>query len=515
MLRLKQRFSLNKSGIVLMTVMIVLLVMTIIIAGVVFITVANLENSQKTATHTETYYVAEGGVNYLTSKLQVFYATAPTTSSTAFFTAMDNYVATYPISNKQIVSFANNNGKTSQALVWIEPDQVNHRYKLCADGYIGTIRRTLSKIIEVGYLNGGLAFNDAVMAVGRLDIGGAYINGTVQTNSTANNSITFRGGTVVGAYIPSGTVPTAVVSSSNYDNSIPGLGTSGIYQIVPPTINPITVLPAPSTINKLKVKTFGSGSNTYQLVTSTGDLQITSSSNLTVPTIYNIGDENPGQSTFYVPNLKITRSAPNFTLEVNRNITLVTDTLWLNNTLKVTGTGKLTIFVKPYASNNSTNSQLQINASGIVGNQSDSTKMSVYVGALTYKSGSSNYPWELILGSGNYYFSLICANLDIDLNSVVLRGIIATNGANVFIGPSSASSAILLFAPNAVVQMKSSSSSFYGAIVAESFLSSTGNSHPTVTYDSAVNTYIPTDVIDLSGFNSPPTITFVKSSTVE
>lgn len=515
---LEERLTLNKSGVVLMSVMIILLVMTIIISGVVFITVANLENSQKTASHTETYYPAEGGVNYLTQTFETFYATVPTTTSTTFFTAIDAFAATYPVSNKQIVSFSNNKGKTSEARIWITPltvtDPSVHRYQIFSDGYIGNVKRTLSRIVEVSYINGGLAFNDAVLAVGSMDIGGAYIDGTIQTTSTATPAITFRGGTVDGVYIPTGTVPTDVVDSSNYNSSIPGLGTAGIYQQDPPTVNPITILTAPVTTTKLKNKTFTSGGKSYQIINN-GNFSITSSTNLTVPTTYNLGDENPGQSVFYVPNLKVTQYAPNFTMVINRDITLVTDTLWLNNQFKVTGTGKLTIFVKPSGSTTSTNTKLQINASGIVGNQADSTKMSIYVGALTYKSGSSQLPWTLTLGSGSYYFSLLCANLNIDLADSTLRGAIATNGAQVFIGPSSASSAILLYAPLAVVTMKSSSSSFYGAIVAGSFVSSTGNSHPTIVYSPAVNTYIPVDVIDLSGMTTPPTITVVKSPTLE
>jgi len=519
MKNIKKRLILNQSGVVLTMVMIVLLVMSIIISAVVFITVGNLNNSQKAASHTETYYVAEGGINYLTQSFETYYTTAPNTTSIEFFAAIDAYAGTFPENNKQILPFSDNKGKTSQALMWVVPltvsDPAVHSYQLYSAGYIGNVYRTLSKTVSISYVSGGVMFNDAVFAVGTIDVGGAYIDGTIQTNSDETPAITFRGGTVDAIYIPDGSVPTDVVESNDYSSSIPGLGTSGIYQEDPPEVEPINVLTTPTVTTKLKAKTFTSGSKSYVLVNSNGDLQITSSTNLTVPAVYNIGDENPGKDLFYVPNFKISQLAPNFTMEVNRNITIVTDTLWLSNQFKVTGTGKLTIFVKPYKSTTTTNTRIRINASGIVGNQSDSTKMSIYVGALTYKSGGKDVPVTLTLGSGSYFFSLICANLNIDLADSVLRGAIATNGLNVFIGPSSASSAILLYAPLATVTMKASSSSFYGAIVAGSFVSSTGNSHPVVVYQPAVNTYIPIDVIDLSGFETEPTISILKTATTE
>ena len=535
MKNIKKRLSLDKSGVVLMSVMIILLVMTIIIAGIVFMTVANLESSQKTSDHTETYYVAEGGINYLTKVVSTQYAGAPTTSQTAFFTNLDNFVATYPVSNKQVISFSTNGGKTSQALVWITPLTVSnptvHSYVLNASGYIGSVYRTLKKQIDISYIGSGVMFNDAILSVGTMDLGGANITGTIQTSLNASSAITIgNGGTVSGIYIPTGASPTTEVTCSKaMTECIPGLGTSGIYQENPPTIKPIIVLDTPTDTTLLKPKTFTVSGKSYQLVNSSGDFLITSSTNLTVPTVYNIGDENPGVSTFHVPNFQVTQLASNFTLEVNRDITIWTDTLYLNNQLKVTGTGKLTIFVKAKDSSTSVNNQLQITASGIVGNQSDSTKMAIYVAAQTYKSGSTQVPALLSLGSGSYYFSLICANLNIDLGDSVLRGALATNAlakdaivlggkigpANVFIGPSSASSAILLYAPNAIVAMKASSSSFYGAIVAGNFISSTGASHPTIVWVQAVNTYIPVDVIDLSGFNSTPTISMFKNPTIE
>jgi hypothetical protein len=527
MKNLKKRLSLNQSGIVLTMVMIVLLIMSIIISAVVFITVTNLNNSQKAASHTETYYVAEGGINYLTQSFETYYSTAPDTNAIQFFAAIDAYAGTFPENNKQILPFSDNKGKTSQALMWVIPltvsDPTVHSYQLYSSGYIGNVYRTLSKTISISYVT-GLTFDDAIFAVGTIDVGGAIIDGQIQTNSDDTPAITFRDGTVDAIYIPEGTDPNEVVDFDN--NNITSGGSAGIHQVASPTVNPIVIPAAPSNTSKLKTKTFTVSGKSYTLVNSNGDLQITSSSNLTVPTVYNIGDENPGKDTFYVPNFKITYLAPNFTMEVNRDITIVTDTLWLNNQFKVTGTGKLTIFVKPYTSSSSTNTRIQINATGIVGNVSDSTKMSIYVGALTKKISGKNVPVLLSLSSGKYYFSLLCANLNIDLNDSTLRGAVATNAlainavkisdttANVFIGPSSSASAVLLYAPTAIVAMKSSAE-FYGAIVAGSFISATGNSKPELYWRSEVNAYIPDDIIDLSDFTPEPSITISKTATIE
>lgn len=520
----KQKFTLNNSGVVLTTVMIVLLVMTIIISAVVFLTVGNLKKSTQRSDHIETYYVAEGGINYLTKLVEDKYAYSKThsaNSQSTFFSSMDSVTTLYPESSKVTVSFSDNGGKTSYAEVWVTllsgGAESIHRYQLNSKGYIGSALRTLSKIIKIDYAAGGVTFNDAILAVGSIEIGGAEIQGTIKTTLTDTPSITFRGGTVEGIYIPTGTMPTSIVESSNYNNSIPGLGTAGIYPQTSPTVNPIVMLPVPTETTKLKPKIFKVGNKSYTVVDSSGNFVITSSTDTTVPTVYNIGDENPGKSIFYVPNFKVSALAPNFILEVNRDITIVSDTLWLNNKLIVTGTGKLTIFVKPYASTSTstTNTRLLINSSSIVGNQSDSTKMVIYANTLTYTNKKVVYPVTLTFVSGTYFFNFISENLDIDLKDSVLRGALATNGKNVFIGPSSSSSAILLYAPSATVTMKSSSSSFYGAIVAEKFVSSTGNSHPLIVYDPEVNTYIPVDVIDLSGMSSAPTTTFFKNPTIE
>ncbi len=535
MKNVRSKFNLNNSGVALTTVLIMLLVMSIIISAVVFLTVGNLNKSKKTVDHFESYYVAEGGINYLTKLIETQYGIAPTTSSTAFFSNLDAYAATFPVSNKQAVSFSSNGGKTSQALVWITALTVTdpnvHSYKIYSSGYIGSIYRTLSKQIDISYVSGGFYFKNAILAAdpsGTIEVGGAYIDGTIQTLSHEDNAITFRGGYVDGIYIPAGSTPTKVVSCpSGYTNCIPGLGTTGItYPEKSTTVKSVTILPTPTVSTLLKPYTFGSGSTSYPLIDSSGNFSITSSSNLSTPTVYNLGDLNPGVSVFNVPNFKVTQLAPNFTLEINRDITIVTNTLWLNNQFKVTGSGKLTIYVRSYASVNSTNDRIQVSSNDIVGNVSDPTKMTIYVAPLTIKSGSNNVPALLTLGSGSYSLSLLSSNLNFDLGNSVLKGALATNvssenaikinndgPANVFIGPSSSASAVLLYAPNGIVHMKSSSSAFYGAIISGSFTSSTGNSHPYIYYRD-INSYIP-DVIDLTGFNSPPTTAIIKNATTE
>lgn len=531
----KSKLILNNSGVVLTTVLIMLLVMSIIISAVVFLTVGNLTKSKQTADHFETYYVAEGGINYLTKLIETQYASAPTTSSTAFFSNLDSYAATFPVTNKQSVSFSSNDGKTSQSLVWITPLTVTtptvHSYMLYSSGYIGSVYRTLSKQIDISFVSGGLLVNNAILAtnpLGKIELGGAYIDGTIQTLSSANSAITIKGGYVDKIYIPYGSTATKVVScTSGYSDCVTEGGTNGIlYPEKPVTVKPIDIENPPVTSTKLNSFTFGSGSTSYQLVDGSGNISITNSSNLNTPTVYNLGGENDGNSTFYVPNFKVTQLAPNFTLEINRDITIVTDTLWLNSQFKVTGTGKLTIYVKAKASVNSTNESIQISASGVVGNIEDPTKMTIYVGDLTTKSGSNNVPVLLSLGTGNYNFNLLCKNLNFELGSATLKGVLGTNvsesnavkinnegPANVFIGPSSQASAVLLYVPNGIVFMKSASSAFYGAIISGSFTSSTGNSHPYVYYRD-INQYIP-DIIEITGTTSPATITIVKNATTE
>jgi hypothetical protein len=287
----------------------------------------------------------------------------------------------------------------------------------------------------------------------------------------------------------------------------------------------------------LPKKVYTSGSNKYTLIDDSGNFIITSgspSSSYTLSLLNQAYDLStyPTETAFYVPRFivraELSTVAPNFVVNVgSNNYTIVTDTLWLSNTFKVTGTGKLTFIVKQNISSKtfdtnwpitaSTNPvPIRINSSGIIGNVNpNESKMVIYVQTITTKGS----PITLAFGSGSYYFSIFAENLKYTLDSITVHGAIGTNasGEAITLSTSNNSSAILLFAPNATVTLKSSSSAYNGAIICNKLTMDNPNAavSPTINFDPVINGFIIPGVIDVGGLVSPPSITFIKSATQE
>lgn len=537
MSKIKNRFSLNNSGVVLTTVMIMLLVMAIIISAVVFLTVGNLNKSKQTAEHMSTYYVAEGGINYLTQvvqdKFEYYKINTPNPMST-FFSNLDTLITLYPENNKLTVPFSDNAGKTSYAKVWITAGASGsgsiHNYVLHSEGYIGTIKRVLTKNIEVDYASGGAAFNNAFLAISGTTFVGVQIHGPVQTTLTTPNAIIFgKNASAYKVYIPLNTVKTTIVSldqntwnSAINDPNTGITGTNGIYNVSVPVVAQVPVKTAPSILGlpKLNTKTIGS----YTLVNSSRQFTIQTTTNISslANKVWNLTTDNPvsSGSVFYVPTFKVTQLAPTFTIQLDRDITLVTDTLWLNNRLIITGSGKLTIYVR----SNNTNSKTNINSTFFrmestqdLGNVTKPTNIIIYVNNQFY-SGTTD-PVTVSFSSSNtpptFYLSVISSNLNYNLNTVIINGALATNGLSVSFDSHSNGKAMLIYAPNATITGKSSAADLYGAVIGKNYTNGAGGSQPTITYAPEVNNYVPADTLDLTGLVGAPTINLTKSATQE
>lgn len=532
----KLKLSSNKSGVVLTTVMIVLLVMSIIISAVVFLTVGNLNKSKQTADHIETYYVAEGGINYLTQIVEdefLYHKTNTPNPMSTFFSNMDALLTTYPEASKTRINFSDNGGKASYADVWITAGYSAtgsiHNYVLHSEGYIGTVKRVLTKNIEVNYASGGTAFNNAFLAVSGTTFVGVQIHGPVQTTLTGAGSIIFgKNASAYKVYIPMGTVKTTVVKldqntwTQAINDPATGItGTNGIYNVEVPVVKQVPVKPTPSILGlpKLNQKTIGG----YTIVNGNRDITIQTTTNINSlnNVTWNLTTDNPANvgDVFYVPNIKVTQLASTFKIQLDRDITLVTDALWLNSRFIITGPGKLTIYVRTKLDNSKSNlsgTAFRMESAYDLGNPTTPTNIIIYVADQKYTDGK---PVTIDFSSLNtpptFYMSVISSNLNYNLNTVIVNGALATNGLKVSFDSHSNGKAMLIYAPNATITGKSSAADLYGAIIGKDYTNGAGGSQPTITYAPEVNNYVPSDTLDLSGLVGAPTINLTKSATQE
>lgn len=546
--KIKRKLTLNSSGVVLTYVMIVLLVMTIIISGVVFITVGNLEKSTKTSDHIETYYVAEGGINYLTQDFSNKSNELTISTRDAFFTAFNDYISTtYALDANYTVPFSNNNNKASQALVWVttltsnDPDVLS--YRLHSEGTIGSITRTLTKDINVVFVSGSVKFRDAIFSSGQIDLGNAKVfetdgvtPGSISTTSTDEDSITIKNSAIVGnVYISNElTPPYDVIDNPSY---IEG----DIITQADPTINPITLIPIPSPLVKLPYLKITSGTKKFTLIDGNGNFLLTSNNSATAGNDLSVLNQPYDLSTYpnntaftmnrFIVNVNTSSAAPNFAINVgSNNYTIVTNILWIEQPIEIIGTGTLNIIVRQnlstttflttYSTSTSANLiPVKITADGVIGNDTNNkaSGLLIYVQKIT----QSNKPIQLKFYKGDYYFSIFAENLSYYLGGDVnIHGALATNlGINstfsaLELWSSGTSVATLYYMPNGDVSFQSSSIEITGAIVCKTLSVKSANS-PTIIYSNAIDDYAIPGVIDVDGAISDPTIVFVKSATQE
>jgi hypothetical protein len=537
----------NKSGVVLTTVMIMLLVMSIIISAVVFLTVGNLNKSKQTAEYMSAYYVAEGGINFLTKAFENKSNELTLTTSNAFFTAFESYfLSTYAQASNYNLTFATNNGKDSHAVVWIttlsSTDPNVRNYQLHSNGFISTTNRTLTKNISVIFTVGNVHFRDAILSVGQIALGNAKVYmddgvtpGSISTNSIIEDSITIKNSAVVGDVYISDKL-TAPYNIIDNPNEISG----DIITQTSPIVNPITLASIPTTLGTLSPLKITVGSKKFTLINDTGDFLLTANNTSTQGNDISVLNQPydlstyPNNSAFtmsrFIVNVNTTSAAPKFAINVGENnYTIVTNTLWIEQPLRITGTGTLTIIVRQnlssvnFTSTYSTTAPnlvpIKISSEGMIGNDNDneSNGLLIYVNKITQK----NLPIQLKLLKGDYYFSLFSENLAYFLNgSVEIHGALGTNlninstYSALELWSSGGFSATLYYIPNGNVSFQSSSIEIRGAIVCKTFSVKTSNS-PTIIYSSAVNDYVMPGVIDVGGPVSPPSITFDKSATTE
>jgi len=526
----------NKNGIAMVMVILVMLVMMILITGAVVITVNNNKQTNKTNANNAVYYVAEAGINYQTKSFETFTNDLADTNveASVFINSVDAWIASSD--NHKTVPFDDNNGKTSKSIISAEKitstDPNNNLYRFTSVGYIGTEQRKLIKEVSIKYVSGddnGFVVDRAVLTLGTLRVGGADINGPVETYSSAVNAIYYgNGGSSTEAYIPNGANKNTTVyvpDKSNYKSFITKDGFNSIlYAAEQPTFPRIIMPSIPTTTTYLPGKVYTSGSSSYAFIdSSTGNMNVTNS----ISRVWVLQNQTydmstlPG-TTYYVPIIDISSYDLNFTINVGeKNISLVTNKLILNSPINVVGNGKLTIYVKPNtAATATTTANFQMESSGgNIGNQAHPEKFVVFVGTNYYKLTSKTAAIPLVVspaGGASYYLSIMAANLEIDLSGGgIIYGYIATNGLRIKVSGGSTAAVVMYFAPNATFTM-SGGGAVRGAIISSSFVSE-GNAGTTVIYDPSAYNNFPFEILDpvSGGGTTNPTVDIIKGATKE
>lgn len=209
----------EKQGVALMTVMTIMFVLLIVVASLSTLTLANLKQSQSSATYNSTYYRAESGINYMVDKIQTLAneVYAGTLSDTLF-------TATVAASIPGTLQFDTNayaNLTSSFTL-----DNGVYTYNLESRGYEENQERVLKKTVTVqlGKKVEAVVFHpDAVLEVisttpATIGVSGGTYTGPIVTNQPltyANSGQTINGPLVTSAPITiSGGTFGVIISSS-------------------------------------------------------------------------------------------------------------------------------------------------------------------------------------------------------------------------------------------------------------------------------------------------------------
>lgn len=464
---------LNKKGVALITVVLFFLVLVTLLSGLLFATINNLENTQTAQRHTSVYYVAESGINLQVSRFIDTFEQARSENWT--ISKLENeIIALKNLINdtENTVLLKDNLGKNSYAEIIITGPHTDSEfpsytfYSIQSTGHIDSIQRVLTANIGYDYVVGTgalLPITGAIVVNEGIYIQNGSVVGSIASNLEDASTIYFRN--VNCASIPAFTVPVA------------GTSPCPAKEIVMAEDKPIVfsdiILPEYPTSTQL--------TNSYINIDSNPTSYLTNNT-LTLP--------DPGvKKGYYISNINPTS---NFTINLGSWMDeqeylylRVTNSFSFNNSITVTGTGKLMLLLDH-------NSSITINAP-VNQNSLDPTKFMIIL-----KANSTNP--TITIANNNTVVASILSNstANISWNQANFFGFLASNaGYDDYSGEVSISAGsaigdstkppIWIYAPyaNAVLQ---GNANFYGTVMANSFYMN--SSKTTLTYK-AMNTGYP------------------------
>ena len=356
---------LNRRGMALATVLLVMLVLMLLASGVVIIGTSNLKQSKTTVDHSQAYYVAEAGVNYLVKDLddEIKVLIGQKMSAEQILTGIISWASKYGkspivqlnIDFKKESELVGGQTFVSAATLLVDPTgkdaNDNTILTISSTGTIGTISRTLSKQITLNET----IFDNAILTYGKLNINKLEVvkDGTVRALTSKSNTINIETGN------NKSNLRSVIVSTRDTDKILAGCSVwngmeckkgkdpSITFEYEPPFELPKVVPPTPPVVDKV-LDILKNDSNIQGFVDSKGVVDI-SSNNLKNKT-YNVFDINGSKTDFYAKEFNVLSTVQGFSIDVgNRDVQIYTDKLDIKgsfNIINKAGIGSLTIFVK-------------------------------------------------------------------------------------------------------------------------------------------------------------------------
>lgn len=526
----------RKDGMALLTVMLIFLVLSILLAGVVATTNSNLNQSVITKNHTAAFYASEAGLTKVTTNFEkeLDNLVEQNLSTSGFLSALNTYIAAH---TSETINLSNNNGETSLANITITGpvlDADGYRViTITSNGSVGDIDRTLLKTYRFKYIEGeggsGFIVDKAVMVKNTFSLTGSaqIIGAPISTYSKANSAISMDWSTRVpgieldpSLFNASGNLINNNIfnNTTNINAKIYCEGNTGLNCVDPLDEVfefPLIVMPGyPNKTTLPKLSNYTSGNfvvNTYG-ISMTGWV-----SNLTyTPTLTS--------SAYYVPQINIPNNSQ-FTINIgDSNVMWVTDKLILNGPMQVIGNGTLTIYVTGNDGTATTSQTDKISfaysgGNGYIGNITNPERVKIFVDPVYYlvKVGKNYVQTPLTLsvaGSSPVYIALMAANLNLNLSgSGKIDGYVVTGGTNITVSGGSSTAVALYYAPNAHFSLEGGGI-INGAILANSFAASGGTY---VTYSDVAFENFPFEVLDpiTGGTGTSALLELLKGSTIE
>ncbi|WJE16389.1 PilX N-terminal domain-containing pilus assembly protein [Halobacillus sp. ACCC02827] len=421
-----KRFT-NEQGMIFVFVLMVLMILSILGLSLLGLVAGNTKISSTERDQQSVYYIAEAGavqrLQDMEEAVDLSYADADDERS--FYEVLEEKV----LGTVDIQSFTPAFGKQPEAEVTITRDQENNpgSYQITSTGRIGARTRTVTQSVHIQWQEkGGMTVPNAMAVFTEETItlsGGALVEGNIGTNSEAANTVSFNGGASVTGdiYVPSGAEDQAV-NAPAYMNIPPPIPTNTHvpFELPPFPVYPDYPVPDDERLQKtewngydvikdgkLKIDNYISDGYTLHLTNDIHFKEIILNSNYTLT--IDVGDTD---KAIVVDHLNVK-----------------------NGHINITGTGKLTLYVKD---------ALTMGSGSTINENGSIEQLGVYV------ADSDEARRIKLAGSQKIFGSLYAETADIELTGGGgFQGHIFTGGGSFIISGGARAYASLLYAPHA------------------------------------------------------------------
>jgi len=501
MLKLKgMNLKTDHRGIALITVLIIMLVLTILSTGVVIISVSNLNQTKTTLDHSQSYYVAEAGVNYVVKKFEdkvdgLIAAKTPLSQVLTALQTWDNSFADVALD----LNLDDGSATSGKFIASVSVDTAMKTVNITSTGTVEGVSRTLVKTIQFS----GLLINKAILTEGNLYINmdDIFMNtstvlGEVQTLTNGPGTVDINQLAKVGiVWIPT-PIPTVPLQTIIPDcetltivngKNMCTTGNKLVFEVkfddtikkpLPPVILPTFPAYTSPLLDPITNSVHYKQGNNWNLVSpqvpfisSTGEVLINSST-IEGSAYIASGYEYSfpvGSDKFFAPSFRVEGTVPGFTFNVgDRDIEIITNSFFLAGSFNIKGTGSLTIFVDSAAKFTTDCNNKICGAIKEGANPQVADKFILVVDGATGTELSFS-------GNGTFYISII-TKLSVNFNMTgtwTFNGFLSTGGGSVSLG-GTPNGNMLIYAPDATVNMNGNAE-LMGAIYAASYISN-GNS---------------------------------------